>query len=76
MVDSAFLALLFGVLGAEAEVRAASASTDFKSYLRIPPGSSFATRHVGQPVVRRYSGGKDIAAACGTLAGSLTLAHV
>ncbi len=30
------------------------------------------TRHVGQPVVRRYSGGKDIAAACGTLAGSRT----
>jgi 23S rRNA (adenine2503-C2)-methyltransferase len=28
------------------------------------------TRHVGQPVVRRYSGGKDIRAACGTLAGS------
>jgi 23S rRNA (adenine2503-C2)-methyltransferase len=28
------------------------------------------TRHVGQPVVRRYSGGKDIQAACGTLAGS------
>ncbi len=28
------------------------------------------TRHVGQPVVRRYSGGKDIAAACGTLAGA------
>ena len=27
------------------------------------------TRHVGQPVVRRYSGGKNIAAACGTLAG-------
>jgi 23S rRNA (adenine2503-C2)-methyltransferase len=27
------------------------------------------SRHVGQPVVRRYSGGKDIAAACGTLAG-------
>ncbi len=27
------------------------------------------TRHVGQPVVRRYSGGKDIQAACGTLAG-------
>ncbi len=27
------------------------------------------TRHVGQPVVRRYSGGKDILAACGTLAG-------
>jgi 23S rRNA (adenine2503-C2)-methyltransferase len=27
------------------------------------------TRHVGQPVVRRYSGGQDIAAACGTLAG-------
>ena len=27
------------------------------------------TRHVGQPVVRRYSGGKDIGAACGTLAG-------
>ena len=28
------------------------------------------TRHVGQPVVRRYSGGKDIGAACGTLAGA------
>ena len=28
------------------------------------------TRHVGQPVVRRYSGGKSIAAACGTLAGT------
>ncbi len=28
------------------------------------------SRHVGQPVVRRYSGGKDIAAACGTLAGA------
>lgn len=27
------------------------------------------TRHLGQPVVRRYSGGKDIQAACGTLAG-------
>ncbi len=29
------------------------------------------TRHVGQPVVRRYSGGKEIQAACGTLAGSV-----
>ena len=29
------------------------------------------TRHVGQPIVRRYSGGKDILAACGTLAGDL-----
>jgi 23S rRNA (adenine2503-C2)-methyltransferase len=29
------------------------------------------TRHVGQPVVRRYSGGKDIRAACGTLAGEI-----
>ncbi|MBI3465287.1 MAG: radical SAM protein [Planctomycetes bacterium] len=29
------------------------------------------TRHVGQPVVRRYSGGADIAAACGTLAGTV-----
>jgi 23S rRNA (adenine2503-C2)-methyltransferase len=28
------------------------------------------TRYVGQPVVRRYSGGKDIRAACGTLAGA------
>jgi 23S rRNA (adenine2503-C2)-methyltransferase len=28
------------------------------------------TRHVGQPVVRRYSGGKEIGAACGTLAGA------
>jgi 23S rRNA (adenine2503-C2)-methyltransferase len=27
------------------------------------------TRHLGQPVVRRYSGGADIKAACGTLAG-------
>jgi 23S rRNA (adenine2503-C2)-methyltransferase len=27
------------------------------------------SRHVGQPIVRRYSGGKDIQAACGTLAG-------
>jgi 23S rRNA (adenine2503-C2)-methyltransferase len=27
------------------------------------------TEHVGQPVVRRYSGGADIQAACGTLAG-------
>jgi 23S rRNA (adenine2503-C2)-methyltransferase len=27
------------------------------------------TRHVGQPVARRYSGGADIRAACGTLAG-------
>ena len=32
------------------------------------------TRHVGQPVVRRYSGGKSIAAACGTLAGVSPLA--
>jgi 23S rRNA (adenine2503-C2)-methyltransferase len=29
------------------------------------------SRHVGQPVVRRYSGGKDIQAACGTLAGGV-----
>lgn len=28
------------------------------------------SRYVGQPVVRRYSGGKDIRAACGTLAGA------
>lgn len=28
------------------------------------------TRHLGQPVARRYSGGADIQAACGTLAGS------
>lgn len=27
------------------------------------------SRHLGQPVVRRYSGGADILAACGTLAG-------
>jgi 23S rRNA (adenine2503-C2)-methyltransferase len=27
------------------------------------------TRHVGQPVARRYSGGADIQATCGTLAG-------
>ncbi len=29
------------------------------------------SRYVGQPVVRRYSGGKDILAACGTLAGAV-----
>jgi 23S rRNA (adenine2503-C2)-methyltransferase len=29
------------------------------------------TRYVGQPVVRRYSGGADIQAACGTLAGEV-----
>ena len=29
------------------------------------------TLHVGQPVVRRYSGGQDIQAACGTLAGAV-----
>jgi 23S rRNA (adenine2503-C2)-methyltransferase len=28
------------------------------------------TTHLGQPVVRRYSGGADIQAACGTLAGA------
>ncbi len=28
------------------------------------------TRYLGQPVVRRYSGGADIQAACGTLAGT------
>lgn len=28
------------------------------------------TRHLGQPVARRYSGGKDINAACGLLAGN------
>ena len=28
------------------------------------------SRYLGQPVVRRYSGGKDIQAACGTLAGA------
>ena len=28
------------------------------------------SRYVGQPIVRRYSGGKDIQAACGTLAGA------
>jgi 23S rRNA (adenine2503-C2)-methyltransferase len=29
------------------------------------------SRHLGQPVVRRYSGGADIQASCGTLAGEL-----
>ncbi len=28
------------------------------------------SRHLAQPVVRRYSGGADIQAACGTLAGA------
>ena len=32
------------------------------------------SRHVGQPIVRRYSGGKDIRAACGTLAGEVVSA--
>jgi 23S rRNA (adenine2503-C2)-methyltransferase len=42
-----------------------------------PPGAAelaafrdALSRHLGQPVVRRYSGGSDIQAACGTLAGS------
>ena len=30
------------------------------------------SRYVRQPVVRRYSGGADIQAACGTLAGSMS----
>jgi 23S rRNA (adenine2503-C2)-methyltransferase len=30
------------------------------------------TMHLGQPVARRYSGGADIDAACGTLAGRIT----
>ncbi len=34
------------------------------------------TRYVGQPVVRRYSGGKEIQAACGTLAGADSFAPV
>ncbi len=33
------------------------------------------TRHLGQPVVRRYSGGRDIAAACGMLAGADGIAN-
>jgi 23S rRNA (adenine2503-C2)-methyltransferase len=33
------------------------------------------TRHLGQPVARRYSGGSDILAACGMLAGSDSLAE-
>ena len=32
------------------------------------------SRYLGQPVVRRYSGGADINAACGTLAGAETTA--
>src|SRR5262249_43080065 len=32
------------------------------------------TRDVGQPVVRRSSGGADIQAACGTLAGAVSAA--
>ena len=31
------------------------------------------TAHLGQPVARRYSGGQDIHAACGMLAGSSIL---
>jgi 23S rRNA (adenine2503-C2)-methyltransferase len=30
------------------------------------------SRYIGQPVVRRYSGGADIQAACGTLAGGVS----
>ena len=30
------------------------------------------SKYVRQPVVRRYSGGKEIQAACGTLAGQLS----
>ena len=34
------------------------------------------SRYVAQPVVRRYSGGKDIMAACGTLAGEPMRAEI
>ena len=49
--------------------------TDPTGRFRPPDGEELRTfrdaltRHVGQPVVRRYSGGADIQAACGTLAG-------
>src|SRR5262249_55157901 len=33
------------------------------------------SRYLGQPVVRRYSGGADIQAACGTLAGGEETLH-
>lgn len=51
--------------------------TDATGRFRPPAPDEFQafrdalTRYVGQPIVRRYSGGKDIAAACGTLAGAI-----
>jgi 23S rRNA (adenine2503-C2)-methyltransferase len=39
------------------------------SYDELKAFRDALTRYLGQPVVRRYSGGKDIDAACGTLAG-------
>ncbi|RUL88524.1 23S rRNA (adenine(2503)-C(2))-methyltransferase RlmN [Tautonia sociabilis] len=50
--------------------------TDPTGRFRPPSAEALAafrdalTRHLGQPVVRRYSGGADIQAACGTLAGT------
>jgi 23S rRNA (adenine2503-C2)-methyltransferase len=49
--------------------------TDPTGRFQPPSASELATfrdalsRYLGQPVVRRYSGGADIQAACGTLAG-------
>lgn len=51
--------------------------TDTGGTYRAPVSSEMSrfrdllTRHVGQPVVQRYSGGADIRAACGTLAGNV-----
>jgi len=50
--------------------------TDETGRYRAPDAAELAAfrdaldQHLGAPVVRRYSGGKDIAAACGTLASS------
>jgi 23S rRNA (adenine2503-C2)-methyltransferase len=51
--------------------------TDPSGSFRPPDGEELRafrdalTRYVGQPVARRYSGGADIQAACGTLAGEV-----
>ena len=53
--------------------------TDPSGRFRPPDSQELSTfrdllrQHVGQPVVRRYSGGADINASCGTLAGQVSL---
>lgn len=70
--DARALAALIG----DTQVRLDLIDVDDRTGKYAPPGKSELNqfrdalrRHVGQPVVRRYSGGSDIMAACGTLGG-------